>query len=208
MKQSGLLVIAVLGAALQGCAFTKSTLDVSATPDAHVAGPLGDISSIRFTAPQLEDARQDRVRIGWKKNGYGMNTADITTSQPVDEIVERSVSKALADAHHTVGDGGSVQVIGMVDRFWFETDANFWTVTFIGEVRCTLDFVDTQTQRSLYKSTYSGSHSESKAAGLDKTWAAVMSKALDKLIEDIVLDEELADALRDRVAAQVTAAGT
>jgi uncharacterized lipoprotein YajG len=200
MKAKGLLALAVFGIALQGCAFTKSTLEVSATPELKIAGPLGDVTPVRFSSPQLEDTRQDRERIGWKKNGYGANTADITTTEPVDQIVEKSVAKALSDARHSVADAGDIQVTGQVERFWFETDTNFWTVTFIGEVRCTLNFIDARTQQSIYKSTYSGSHSESKAGGLDKTWAAVMGKAIDKLIEDIILDEELATALKNRGA--------
>jgi hypothetical protein len=197
-----MLALVALGIALQGCALTDSTLDVRANQDVSIAGPLGDVAPIRFATPRLEDARQDRARIGWKTNTYGMKTADITTEQPVDVIVENSVAKALADAHHVVGEGGAVQVTGTVDRFWFETDSNFWTVKFIGEVRCTLEFIDAGSQRSLYKSTYTGSHSETKAGGLDKTWAAVMSQALDKLIEGLVLDEDLATALKSRVAAQ------
>jgi uncharacterized lipoprotein YajG len=200
-KATGLLALAALGIALQGCAFTKSTLSVAPSAELKVAGPLGDVAPVRFSPPQLEDNRQDRARIGWKKNGFGANTADITTAEPVDQIVEKSVAKALTDARHMVTDGGDVQVVGQVDRFWFETDVNFWTVTFIGEVRCTLEFIDARTRQSLYKHTYTGSHSESKAGGLDKTWAAVMSKATDKLIEDIVLDENLAAALKSRGAA-------
>jgi hypothetical protein len=100
-----------------------------------------------------------------------------------------------------VGDDGSIQIVGTVDRFWFETDMNFWTVKFIGDVQCTLDFVDAQTGQSIYKSSYAGSYAESKAGGLEQTWTIVMNKALDKLVEDIVLDDELATALQGRAAA-------
>jgi uncharacterized lipoprotein YajG len=206
-----ILKMAALAAAalvMQGCAFTKATLDIHATPEAKVAGPLGDVKSIRFSAPALDDARLDKARIGWKKNGFGQNTADITTKQPVDQIVESAVSKALTDTNHNVGNDGGVEVVGTVDRFWFDLDVNFWTVKFIGDVQCTLDFVDTQTRRSLYKSKYSGSHSEEKAGGLEKTWTIVMNKSLDKLIESIVLDDELAAALNGRAAAQVSVAST
>jgi hypothetical protein len=77
---------------------------------------------------------------------------------------------------------------------------NFWKVTFIGEVACTLDFIDAQTKQSIYKSKYAGSYNVDKAGGLDKTWTEVMAKALDKLIEDVTLDEDMADALRAHLA--------
>lgn len=185
---------------LQGCAFSDATLDVRASPEVKVAGPLGDVTSVSFSKPELEDARLDRARIGWKKNGYGQNTADILTTTPPKQIVENAVAKALTDTNHKVGSGGDVSVVGTIDRLWFDLDANFWTVKFIGDVQATLDFVDSKTRKSIYKSKYTGSYNESKGGGLEKTWTEVMNKALDKLVESIVLDEELATALKNRAS--------
>jgi uncharacterized lipoprotein YajG len=201
-----LLRFLILAAAIlvaQGCAFTKATLDVKPT-SAQVAGPLGDLPPIAFQNPQLLDSRPDTARIGWKKNGFGQNTADIVTKQPVEQIVENAVAKALTDTKHSVGDTGAVQIVGTVDRFWFDLDVNMWTVKFIGDVQCTVDFVDPQTKQSIYKSKYSGNYADTKAGGLEKTWTEVMSKALDKLIESIVLDEELVAALSKRVTPKVS----
>jgi uncharacterized lipoprotein YajG len=194
LRTHGAIVAAAI-ALLQGCAFTPSTLDVRPSADVQVSGPLADVKTVQFNAPQIEDARPDTARIGWKKNGYGQNTADITTAKPVDQIVEIAIAKALVDTKHGVGVDGGILVTGTVDRFWFETDMNFFTVKFIGDVQCTLDFLDARSRQSIYKSKYSGSYSEEKAGGLDKTFASIMSKAVDKLIEDVVLDEALAAAL-------------
>jgi uncharacterized lipoprotein YajG len=191
-------IVAAAIAFLQGCAFTPSTLDVGPSADVKVSGPLADVEKVQFSAPQLQDARPDTARIGWKKNGYGQNTADITTARPVNQIVESAVTKALVDTKHGVGADGGILVTGTVDRFWFETDMNFFTVKFIGDVQCTLDFLDAQSRQSIYKSKYAGSYAEEKAGGLDKTFASIMSKAIDKLIEDVVLDEDLAAALASR----------
>jgi uncharacterized lipoprotein YajG len=197
------LILAAAVLVMQGCAFTKATLDVKPTA-AQVAGPLGDVQSIAFQKPQLLDSRLDKARIGWKKNGFGQNTADIVTKQPVEQIVESAVAKALTDTRHSVGDTGAVEVVGTIDRFWFDVDTNFWTVKFIGDVQCTVDFVDSQTKQSIYKSKYSGNYADEKAGGLEKTWTEVMSKALDKLIEAIVLDEELVAALNKRATPKVS----
>jgi uncharacterized lipoprotein YajG len=196
------LALAAALALLQGCAFTPAQLEVKPHAGTQVAGPLKDIGPVKFSATQLEDARQDKARIGWKKNGFGQNTADITTSEPVDQIVEKTIDKAIVDSGHAVADDGVLQIVGTVDRFWFDMDANFWTITFIGEVACTLDFLDAGTKQSVYKSKYAGSYSVDKAGGLDKTWTEVMAKALDKLIEDITLDEDMAEALKAHLAAK------
>jgi uncharacterized lipoprotein YajG len=197
-----LAALAALAALLPGCAFTPAQLEVKPHAATQVAGPLRDVGPVKFRATQLEDARADKARIGWKKNGFGQNTADITTSQPVDQIVESTIDKAIVDSGHSVTGDGAIQVVGTVDRFWFDMDVNFWTVTFIGEVACTLDFVDAQTQQSIYKNNYAGSYNVDKAAGLEKTWTDVMAKALDKLIEDVTLDEDMADALKAHIAAK------
>jgi uncharacterized lipoprotein YajG len=208
MKLVRVAALAAVVVIMQGCAFTEAKLDVHANQDVKVAGPLGDVKSIRFNSPQLDDARLDKARIGWKKNGFGQNTADISSKEPVDQVVEKAVAKALTDTKHNVGSAGAVEVVGTVDRFWFDLDVNFWTVKFIGDVQCTLDFVDAQTRQSIYKSKYSGTHSEEKAGGLEATWTMVLNKSLDKLVESIVLDDELAAALNARLAQQPSVAST
>ena len=182
---------------VQACAFTDATLKVSHDSDVDITGPISEAEGITFSNPQLEDARLDKARIGWKKNGFGANTADITSEQPVDVIIETAITDALKDNGHSVAENGQVMISGTVDRFWFETDVNFWTVEFIGDVQCTLEFVDEETETPIYKSTYSGSYKEKTAGGLNKTWTEVMIKAVDKLIEDLVFDEDLTEALED-----------
>jgi hypothetical protein len=196
MKKSLIIVLAL---AIQACAFTDAKLKVDHSASADIVGPLSELEAIAFSQPELEDGRQDRLRIGWKKNGYGQNTADIFTEKEVTAIVENAVAEAVKDNGHQVSqEGAQVKVSGVVDRFWFEMDTNFWTVEFIGDVRATLDFTDAETGESIYKSTFSGTYSEKKPGGLEKTWSEVMSKAVDKLIEDIVFDENLAEALEER----------
>jgi uncharacterized lipoprotein YajG len=180
---------------LQACAFTDATLKVEHDSAVDITGPISEVGGIVFTAPQLEDARLDKARIGWKKNGYGMNTADITSEQPVDVIVADAIIDAIKDNGHSISEDGQVRIIGTVDRFWFDTDINFWSLEFIGDVQCTLDFIDSASNTSIYRSSYSGNYKEKTAAGYVKTWTEVMSQAIDKLIEDIVFDEDLKEAL-------------
>jgi len=188
---------AVLAAILmvQACALTDATLQVEHDTAVNITGPISEAGGIAFLAPQLEDARLDKARIGFKKNGYGMNMADITSEQPVDVIVENAIIDAIKDNGHTIAEDGQVRITGTVDRFWFDSDINFWSVEFIGDVQCTLDFIDVASNTSIYSSSYSGNYKEKTGAGYVKTWTEVMSKAIDKLIEDIVFDEDLKDAL-------------
>lgn len=180
---------------LQACAFTDATLKVEHDPAVDITGPISEAGGIVFSSPLLTDERPDQARIGWKKNGFGMETADITTEQPVTVIVEEALIDAIGDNGHSIAEPGQVTITGTVDRFWFDTDINFWTVEFLGEVQCTLEFADAETRASLYRASYSGSYKEKTGAGYVKTWTEVMGKALAKLVEDIVFDEDLKEAL-------------
>ena len=192
MKKFVLIAVMLL---TQACAFTDATLQVEHDDEANITGPISEAGSIVFSAPQLEDARLDKARIGWKKNGFGANTADITTEQPVDVIVENAILDAIKDNGHTVAENNQVRITGTVDRFWFDTDVNFWSIEFIGDIQCTLELFDSETNAAIYSASYSGTYKEKTAAGYVKTWTEVMGKAIDKLIEDIVFDEDLTDAL-------------
>ncbi len=180
---------------LQACAFTKATLDVKHAPDANFKGPLQEISSTSFLAPAVSDAREVTERIGYKKNGYGMNTADIVTKTSVEEIVGNALTDGLTQNGHTVSESGKYSIVSAIKTFWFEIDVNFFTVEFTGEILASLELLNTETNEVVYTSDYSGTHSEKKAGGLNKTWERIMSKAVDKLVEDIVYDEELAEAI-------------
>ncbi len=196
MKKLSILAIVLL---TQACAFKDSQLKIAHTEDAQFNGPISEINPMSFSAPVLEDNREDQVRIGWKKNGYGMNTADITTEQPVENIVSDAIAQGLkANGHSILAEKSNIDITGTVNRFWFETDVNFWTVEFMGEVTANLVFTNKQNNAVIYESNYTGSHSVKKGGGGEKTWRTVMSTAVNKLIEDIVFDEELAEALESQ----------
>lgn len=192
-----IVFIGILG--LQACAFTDVNLEIIEDQNAAFKGPLSTIESREFQLEGLGDLRMDKERIGWVKNGYGMNTADILSPKPVNEIVLHAVQTALTKNGHVVNEVGSITVAGEVNQFWFESDVNFWTVEFTGSIESTLRFIDKNNQSTIYQSTYNGSYSEKVGAGYTKTWQRIMSKALDNLIEEIIYDSELVDALENKM---------
>lgn len=190
------IVISLAFLLLQACAFTDATLDVSHSADANFEGPISSVEAVSFSAPVISDDRQDPDRIGFKKNGYGANTADIMTKTPVNEIVSNGLVAGLSANNQSVIENGRVAISGSLKKFWLEMDVNFWTVEFIGDVQCELIFTDTQSNKQIFSSIYNGTYSEKKAAGLEGTWTEIMGKAVDKLVEDVMFDEELTEALQ------------
>ena len=181
---------------IQGCAFTTARLNVAARPNADYKGPLSQVPPTRFDVQALTDARSDKARIGWKKNGYGSNTADILSTRPVSDVVTDAIRAGLQQNGHTAAMPGDIIISGSVTRFWFEVKPNFFTIEFTGNVECDLQFVRTGTTQEVYKSRYSGTYTRKTGGGLEATWTEVMDASVEKLVEDIVFDANLIEALK------------
>jgi uncharacterized lipoprotein YajG len=180
---------------IQGCAFTTARLNVAARPNTDFKGPISQVAPTKFDVQALTDARSDKARIGWKKNGYGSNTADILSTRPVTDLVAEAIRAGLQQNGHTLALPADITVSGSVTRFWFEVKPNFWTIEFTGNVECDLQFVRAGTNREVYKSRYSGTYTRKTGGGLEATWTEVMDASLEKLVEDIVFDANLIEAL-------------
>jgi uncharacterized lipoprotein YajG len=189
------LLLAAVFALVQGCAFGTARLNVAARPSANFKGPLSRVAPLSFDVMPLEDTRSDKARIGSKKNGYGQNTADIVTTRPVTELVAEAIRAGLQQNGQTASVPANINISGSVTRFWFEVKPNFWTVEFTGNVECDLEFVSTRTGTTVYKSRYSGTYTDKTGGGLEATWTRVMDASIEKLVEDIVFDANLIEAL-------------
>lgn len=194
-----LLLLALLSS-LSGCAFSQADLDVRYDPAAARVGPLSEVPSTKFALAEFEDGRINRMRIGYKRNTLGMNTADVKTNLPVEQIVRDAVQATFEENGHVVGSDGAVRIEGEVTQFWFDTQTNFWTVEFMGTVACKLKLVDATSGAPVYESEYIGHYNEKSAGGYEKSWARVMNLALARLVEMISFDAKLADALKAREA--------
>ncbi|HEY5642751.1 MAG TPA: hypothetical protein VIS31_07730 [Woeseiaceae bacterium] len=201
MKESSMFLVAAL---LGGCALTDATLEVSHDPESVQTGPLAEAVSVTFVPGALEDARQDQQRIGYKKSGTGVNTANLTTDKPVTDIVMDAIVHAIEANGHTVGDSG-VGVSGEVSLFWVDLEQSLWraevignSVEVVGSVEATLRFTDTASGDLLYERGYKGSYSDKVQIVTNGTYDAAISGAIGNLIDEIVFDEDLAEVLRAR----------
>jgi hypothetical protein len=180
---------------IQGCAFTTARLNLAMPPNANLKGPLSELAPKKFEVQALADERSDKVRIGWKKNGYGKNTADILSTRPVTDLVAEAIRTGLKQNGQPIVIPSDIVISGSVTRFWFEAKPNFFTVEFTGNVECDLRFVKAGTTQEIYRSRYSGTYSRKTGGGLEATWTEVMDASLEKLVEDIVFDANLIASL-------------
>ena len=188
------LIIVGLGLALQGCALTDAELDVGPDMEAINQGPISDATPRVFKVNDFEDARDDKERVGYKKNGFGQNMGDIDTDEPVPVIVADAISAAAVANGHTIGDGG-IAIDGVVNRFWIETDINFSNIEIACSIEADITFTDVASNKAIYSAPYAGSYSDKKQMGTEKNFKEIIDGALGALIDEIVFDEDLAEAL-------------
>lgn len=182
--------LAVLG----GCALTDASLDVGHDAEVVQRGPLSETSPVTFAPGSLQDLRDDKDRIGYKTNGFGMKTADIATDEPVTDVVMNAIVHAMESNGHMRGSDG-VRIDGAINNFWVETDTNFWSIEVIGNIEAKFTFVNSTTGDRIYERTYSGSYSDKRQIVTDKAYNDAISGAVQSLMDEIIFDEELAEAL-------------
>jgi uncharacterized lipoprotein YajG len=188
----------LLALALQtACAFTQADLDVRLDPATARRGPLSEARALQLEFADFSDTRIDRERIGYKKNGFGQNTADIQTLKPVTEVVREAVQATFEANGHAVAKGGALRVDGEVTQFWFDTQMNFWTMEFMGTVGCKLKVTNAASGALIHEGEYLGHYNEKSAGGYEKSWQRVMNLAVARLAETIALDSKLSDALKE-----------
>jgi hypothetical protein len=106
-------------------------------------GPLSNIPARQLMIGEFKDVRPERDKIGYKRNGYGMKTADIVTQKPVPEIVREAVTAEFSkNGHATAAKTPELVLAGEVNTFWFDTQINFWSVEFMGTVSVDLNLTD------------------------------------------------------------------
>ena len=177
----------------QGCALVDANLTIALPEDSVLAGPLSDVRPREFARVRIQDAREDRTRIGHVRNSFDMITADILSDEPVETVVQRAIEEMLVENGHELAAWG-IRVTGRIKVFWIESDQNFADVELIGQIECELAF--SADGADLYRNDYVGSHSVRVGIVTPGSHHMAIGGALGSVIEAVAYDEALAKALQ------------
>lgn len=189
-----LAVIAFAGLSLSACAFGDAKLKVAFDPATAKAGVLSEAPPTTVDLEDVDDARVEKPQIGYKRNGFGMKTADILSERPAPEIVKEALAAALEKNGHSLGES-RYSVKTKLNKFWFDAKTGLVTVEFYGSVQAEVSVVDQETGSAIYTELFDGYHSEKTGGGLSKTWTRVMNAALSDLVNKVNLSPAFKDAL-------------
>ena len=118
MRAELLRAIAALSVALLlgACALAPETIDINYGSRA-AAGPSQEGAGSLVELRAIDGRVSHRDRVGTKKNGYGVELARITASRPPLELVRNSIQQELTARGFTVGPGGTVLTIELLDFY-------------------------------------------------------------------------------------------
>ncbi|MEQ8205049.1 MAG: hypothetical protein RIA65_02650, partial [Woeseia sp.] len=116
------------------------------------------------------------------------------TVAPVTDVVSVALEQALIVNGHVLGND-DILISGAVRRFWTESDMNFSNIELLSYIDILLTFVDARTRDVLHERTYSGHGSVKVSIVSEKKITESLVAAVTNLVEDLVMDEDLVEAL-------------
>ena len=115
MNYKGSLSAVMMAITLSACALTTDRIDIQYRPTEGVS-PVPGAGRITV-AVQVTDQRQDKTKIGSKKNGYGVEMAPILATEDVATTIQNAISRELRARGFQLGSKATVQVSVAVARF-------------------------------------------------------------------------------------------
>ncbi len=187
------LVVLLLGATLilGGCALGARNATLSYPPagtaPAARAAAIAPAKGPIALAP-IQDVRSDKKKVGTVRNGFGMQTAEVVTSDDIPRWIHGAVRSELAAAGYQVTPAGAdpargTTLSGDPSHLW--CDAYF---TYQGEV--TLSVRLQRDGRELLARQYQGSGGAgmnwvASAEAYGQTLAIALADALRQLVADV-----------------------
>lgn len=114
-----------------GCALTKDYIALNYTPQSGVSQIDGaQNASVLVT---VSDQRAVRDRVGSKKNGYGMDMAEIISTNDVAKVLEGALQTELTARGFKLGAGGA-QVAVELSKCLNDFKTGWWSGTAVAEL--------------------------------------------------------------------------
>lgn len=200
MRLARVFPVVLLAVTLSGCAFTtaKLALDYQASPERK--SPLSTVPS-RTVMLSVDDQRpaSERDRVGDKKNGFGMVTAQVLSTKDVRSVVLDALRSEFANNGHVIAgatDRADVTVTTTLKRYWSNLAIKFWDVELTGILAADVAVARVGGAGSAVVRPLTATQQEGFVMITDDSFAVVLNKALAEFVRYVARDPELLDALK------------
>ncbi len=119
-------------ALLTGCAIKRDNITINYEPMSEVK----KISQSVPVAVEVTDIRDEKSKVGCKKNGYGMELARIVNTVDVNELVREAICTELTNRGVTISSRHESSILVDVElgKFYNDFKVGFWAGDAISEV--------------------------------------------------------------------------
>lgn len=186
----GVALVSLL--AFGGCALTKSSIDVSYTPQANVAKvPGADAVTVQT---KVVDSRLVKNRVSSKKNGYGMEMASITAKEDVTAIFQRAIGVELTNRGFRLGEGG-MTVVSELAKFYNDFKVGVFAGGAIAEASMNVQVKKPDGTITFSKLVSNGGGKDGLAFASGSNAKATLELALQAVVSDLFADPAFVQAL-------------
>ena len=168
-----------------GCAFTPDVIRIE--PAASLSAQVPGAERIELKLA-VEDLRPDPSQVVARKiNGFGMRLAEITSEEPVAEVLYRAAGAALVARGYRVVEAGPVTLALELLVFSHEFRTGFWVgrsealVIFLATVR---DAEGRERFRRVVSQTSSQPIQLASGPNVKKAYEEALAEALESLLGD------------------------
>jgi uncharacterized lipoprotein YajG len=179
--------------AVSACALTKDYIDVPYQAGANLAVVEGaPAAKVSVTGTEGRTVYKDRVSV--KKNGYGMEMAEIVARNDVPETVARAIEQELSSLGFAIGPGGSVVNV-TVTRFYNDFKTGFFSGDAVAEVNLNVTVVGPDKVITYSKYYEAGGIEKNIMMASGDNARAALIIALRNAVASVTNDAELQKAL-------------
>jgi hypothetical protein len=160
-------------------------------------GALSTIKPLKIEIGTFTDNRQIKDRIGDLRNGFGGKAGMINTARPAPEIVAEAISGIFTKNGHIISTGEKDIVIsGSIETYWFESQLRMSSWELMGTVDVNM-VVQNSHGKTLFTRRYLGHNNKVMGVFWPKNIIEIMDAAMQNLTDQIPLDTQLIDAIKD-----------
>lgn len=184
-----LLAILVASLGLSACALTVDSIDVPYQAGANLSVVEGaSDAKVQVSGSEGRTVYKDRVSV--KKNGYGMEMADIVASNDIPKTIASAVEKELSSLGYAIGAGGA-KVDVQVTRFYNDFKIGMFSGDAVAEASAIVKITGPDGNATFIKHFEAGGIEENIQLTLGSNARQALIKAMRNLVSSIINDKEL-----------------
>lgn len=126
-------IVALSSLVFGGCALTTAKIDIKYVPQAGVA-KLEEAKPVTVNV-QVTDSRMEKVKVSSKKNGYGMEMAQIIPNENVNVTFQKAIECELKARGFSLGhDNAVVSIDADLTKYYNDFKIGFFSGDAIAEL--------------------------------------------------------------------------